>query len=257
MITKKHLVVFLAFRELDVIKKSFESIENISSDIFIIENKSENSDEIEEYFKSKSNSLIGYIQFNENVENSSVPLFNKAYKDLVKSYEYVTYTDGDLYVYNAEEMFREIIEGLKNSNVMVSSSRIWLKNHHLLENGKDDLKPLELRGNFDDFLEEQKVNDYEFGCKFAPSGLGLKGHYFVTFRSRDLDHIFKIPLYIDGSIYAKVWELKKEWHITNKNIAYHMSWDLYYEGSPYYEWKKENYKTIWRYVKESDFRVII
>jgi hypothetical protein len=256
MITKKHLIVFLAFREVDVIKKSFESIEDVSSDIFVIENKSENSLEIEEYFKSKSKSLIGYIQFNENTENSSIPLFNKAFEDLIKSYEYVTYTDGDLYAYNAEEMFREIIEGFKNSNAMVCSSMIWTKNHHLLENGKDDLKPLELRGTFDEFLEEQKNNDREFGCKLVPIGL-TTGHFFVTYRSCDLDHIFQIPLYSDGSIYAKVWELKREWHMTTKNISYHMSWDLYHEDNPYYKWKRQNRKTIWKYVKESDFRVII
>lgn len=256
MTLKKHLIVFLAFREVDIIKKSFESIENVSSDIFVIENKSENSDEIEEYFKSKSKSLIGYIQFNENTENSSIPLFNKAFKDLVKSYEYITYTDGDLYAYDAEEMFREIIEGFKKPHVMVCSSMIWTKNHHLLENGKDDLKPLELRGNFDEFIEEQRNNDREFGCVHVPIGL-TTGHFFVTYRNRDLDHIFKIPLYSDGSIYAKTWELKKEWHMTNKNISYHMSWDLYHEDNPYYKWKRENRKTIWRHIKQSDFRVII
>ena len=256
MTLKKHLIVFLAFREVDIIKKSFESIENVSSDIFVIENKSENSDEIEEYFKSKSESLIGYIQFNENTENSSIPLFNKAFKDLVKSYEYITYTDGDLYAYDAEEMFREIIEGFKKPHVMVCSSMIWTKNHHLLENGKDDLKPLELRGTFDEFIEEQRNNAREFGCVHVPIGL-TTGHFFVTYRNRDLEHIFKIPLYSDGSIYAKTWELKKEWHMTNKNISYHMSWDLYHEDNPYYKWKRENRKTIWRHIKQSDFRVII
>ena len=132
MITKKHLIVFLAFKEVDIIKKSFESIKDVSSDIFVIENKSENSQEIEEYFKSKSDSLIGYIQFNENTENSSIPLFNKAFKDLVISYEYITYTDGDLYSYDAEEMFREILEAFKNPRVMVSSSAVWGGNYSFI-----------------------------------------------------------------------------------------------------------------------------
>lgn len=265
MITKKHLVIFLAFRELDVIKKSFESIEMISSDIFVIENKSENSDEIEEYFKSKSNSLIGYIQFNENVENSSIPLFNKAYRDLVKSYEYVTYTDGDLYVYNAEEMFSEIIEAFKNPRVMVSSSRIWEGNYSfinskewadVIKKNKSNLKPLEYRKGFEEFLSEQKENTLTFGSKNYKSGSSI-GHFFVTYRNKDLESIFEIDIYMDAYIFRKVVEKKKEWHVTTKNISYHMSWDLYYEGSPYYNWKMENKDTLWKRIIESDFRVII
>ena len=254
MTLKRHLIVFLAFREIDIIKKSFDSIENISSDIFVIENKSENSQEIEEYFKDKN--IIGYIQFNENTENSSIPLFNRAYKDLVTSYEYITYTDGDLYAYNAEEMFREILEAFKKPNVMVSSCEIWTKNYHLIEKDKIGLKPLELRGKFDEYLEEMRTNTNEFGSKYSPIGL-TTGHYFVTYKNADLKYIFNIPLYSDGSIYATAMNLNREWHKTNKNIAYHFTWDLYYDGNPYYEWKKANKGTLWKYVKESDFRVII
>lgn len=253
MITKKHLVVFLAFKEVDIIKKSFESIKNVQSDIFVIENKSENSDQIEEYFKDQN--IIGYIQFNENTENSCIPLFNRAYKDLVKSYEFITYTDGDLYVCDADSMFEEILGAFKNSNVMVSSCEIWTKNYHLIEKDKDGLKPLELRGTFDQYLEEMKNNTNVFGSKDSPIGL-TTGHYFVTYKNSDLEHIFKIPLYSDGSIYATAMNLNRKWYKTNKNIAYHFTWDLNYEGNPYYEWKKANRKTLWRYVKESDFRII-
>ena len=160
MITKRHLIVFLAFKEVDIIKKSFESIKDVQSDIFIIENKSEYSDQIEEYFKEQN--IIGYIQFNENTENSSIPLFNRAYKDLVKSYEYITYTDGDLYVCDAESMFEEILGAFKNPNVMVSSCEIWTKNYHLIEKDKEGLKPLELRGTFNQYLEEMKNREIYF-----------------------------------------------------------------------------------------------
>ena len=265
MITKKHLIVFLAFKEVDVIKKSFESIENVSSDIFVIENKSENSQEIEEYFRSKSDSLIGYIQFNENTENSSIPLFNKAFNDLITSYEFITYTDGDLYSYDAEEMFREILEAFHNPDVMVSSSAVWEGNYSfinskeyidIIKKNKSNLKPLELRKGFEDFLSEQKDNDRDFGSQIIPAGLSM-GHFFVTIRSQDLNHIFDLELYMDAYIYRKVKELEREWHITTKNISYHISWDLYYQGSPYYEWKRENKDTLWKIAKESDFRVIV
>ena len=267
MITKRHLIVFLAFREIDVIKKSFESIEHVSSDIFVIENKSENSPEIEEYFKTKLGSLIGYIQFNKNTENSSIPLFNRAYRDLIESYEYITYTDGDLYAYDAEEMFKEILEAFKNPRVMVSSSTVWRDNFPFINSKEykklikanvvsDNLLPLENRKTLEDFINEQKINTRPFGSKDSPVTLST-GHFFVTYKNKDLKHIFEIPIYTDSYIYQKVKELNKEWHITTKNISYHMSWDLYYTGSPYYNWKKEKRETIWKHIIESDFRVIL
>jgi hypothetical protein len=92
------------------------------------------------------------------------------------------------------------------------------------------------------------------GIPAYPTGPFLDGNPSLA---TDQNAIFKIPLYSDGSIYAKAWELKKEWHMTTRNISYHMSWDLYHEDNPYYQWKRSNRKTIWRFVKESDFRVII
>jgi hypothetical protein len=250
---KKHIVVFLAYEDFDIIKKSFESIENIDSDIFVIENKSKNSEQIEDYFVNKS--LKGYIQFNDNTENSCIPLFNNAYGDLVKQYDYITYTDGDLYAYDANDMFEEIIDAFKYSGTMVSTSEIWIGNYHLVEKDKSEIKPLHLRGTFEDYLEEVKNSNYEFGSKDSPIGL-TTGHYFVTYKNADLEHIFKIPIYSDGSIYSTMMHLGRKWYKTTKNISYHMSWDSYYDGNPYYEWKKSMKKTLWREKKYSDFRII-
>ena len=66
----KHICVFFIFNNLEHIIKSFESIQNSNIDYFIIENKSGNSTQIQEYFSTKN--LKGYIQFKENISNNSI-----------------------------------------------------------------------------------------------------------------------------------------------------------------------------------------
>ena len=46
----KHIIVFLAFENLDIVKTSFDSIKTANADFFVIENHSENSHLIKEYF---------------------------------------------------------------------------------------------------------------------------------------------------------------------------------------------------------------
>ena len=48
-----HICVFLAFQNVEIIKTSFDSMYVEGVDYFIVENPSENSKQIEEYFKTK------------------------------------------------------------------------------------------------------------------------------------------------------------------------------------------------------------
>jgi hypothetical protein len=251
-ITKKHIIVFIAFYDLNIIKKSFECLENLDSDIFIVENKSPYSKDIEEYFKDKN--IIGYIQFNENVANNCIPLFNKDYSSLLNEYEYITYTDGDLYVIDANDMFNEIFDSFKYGDIMVSSSEAWLGNCYLDEN--NNLIPVESRSDFTDYLNEMKENNKEFGCK--PSIMNKTScHFFITLKKQDLRHIYKMERYSDGAIYSLVvHNLKRKWYKTNKNIVYHIQWDSYYDGNEYYEWKKKVNATIWNGDRYSDYKII-
>jgi hypothetical protein len=248
---KKHLIVFVAFYEIETIKKSFECLEHLNSDIFIVENKSPYSDDIERYFSDKN--ILGYIQFNENVANNCIPLFNANYKDLLNQYEYITYTDGDLYIYDAENTFEELFNAFLKPDCMISSTEAWLGNYHLDEN--KHLKSIDSRKNVTDFIEEMRFNSREFGSKESPNNL-TTCHFFVTIRSKDLEHIFKMERYSDGAIFSVVMNLGRKWYKTNRNIAYHLQWDSYYDGNEYYEWKKTVINTIWKINKYSDFKVI-
>jgi hypothetical protein len=236
---KKHLIVFLAYQHLDIVKESFESISDADADIFVVENLSENSKQISEYFQEKNHK--GYIQFHKNVANSSISIFMDKFWDLITKYEYVTITDGDLYVYDVKDMFAEIFDALKNKDVLISSAELWQGNHYLNHN----------RLGFDDFLIESKNNKTPFG-----SIAGNTGNFFVTVRNENLHILKQRKLYLDSYLAEVVNENKGYWYKVNKNKVYHLTWDLYFDGNPYFEFKKQVYDKIWFTEHYSDFDVL-
>ena len=102
---KKHLCVFFCYQQFDIIKESFESMYIDEVDFFIVENNSENSKDIGEYFKSKN--IKGHIRSDENISSTLLDAFIKDYIDLILEYDYFTITDGDLYVYDPVTTFNE------------------------------------------------------------------------------------------------------------------------------------------------------
>lgn len=236
---KNHLIIFIAFQQTDIIKLSFDSISKYDiADFFVIENRSENSEAIEEYFSTKN--LAGYIQFNENIANSAVSIFVKDYWDYICQYQYVTITDGDLYVHNVDASFREILYAFHNPEVAVSSSDLWQGNNH--EN------PTRLS------LKEYLIDSYNNTRQFD-SIEGNTGGFLITIQNK---HLFLIQnmLFVDSYLSHKVNKSGLRWYKTNKNLAYHLTWDLYIEGHPYYEWKKQVYNTIWFEEKFSEYKKI-
>jgi hypothetical protein len=225
---KKHLIVFLAYKHLDIVSKSFESIKDVDADIFIVENQSENSTAIADYFEDKNH--IGYIQFHENVANSSMSIFIADYWILIEQYEYVTFTDGDLFVYDSKAMFDEIFDAFKDPQVIVSSADLWQGNNY--QNA--------VRLNTDDFLQEMSSNQSGFG-----SVQGHTGNFFITVKHQDIN-IFRLnKLYLDSFLAETVNGLNRSWYKVNRNKVYHLTWDLYVEGNPYFEFKKEVFNKIW------------
>jgi hypothetical protein len=119
-INKNHLIVFIAFKHFDIVKSSLDSIIGYeSADVFVVENKSENSVELENYFSTKN--LVGYIQFETNIANSAVTTFIRDFWDLICNYEYVTITDGDLFIADVNETFKEVIPVRSLSLFCISS----------------------------------------------------------------------------------------------------------------------------------------
>jgi hypothetical protein len=239
---KKHICVFFAFQNFEHIKLSFESIYIDGIDFFIIENSSSSSNEIKQYFISNNNKLKGYIQFEENIAANAINIFLRDFTPLLKEYEYITITDGDLYLYNSHSFFEEILHNLNFPNVMVSSGDLFLDNLYILPN------PII---GIENYNEKCKLRNLPYEPIYKNTGNNL-----LTFRSIDLDHI-KSVYYLDINIYKKVKELNKQWAHTNKNVAYHLTWDLYREGEKYYTWKKSIINKVWKITKECKYITIV
>jgi len=226
---KDHICVVLTYLHPDIIKKSFDSIKNADCDFFIIENKSEKSDQIAEYFLQTD--LTGYVQFEDNISNQAIDIFIHDFSWLLEKYKYITITDGDLYVYDVKSMFSEILENLEQPDAIVSSASLY-------------------RGNY--YLRADRVIGTEQYDELSKKSLVIPGpvftntaNNFVTIKRENLDLIQGIH-YQDTTVSGLVYAKNKKWVATRKHLAYHLTWDLYVEDNPYYEWKKQVLPSIWK-----------
>lgn len=236
---KNHLIVFIAFKHVDIIKSSLESIIKYeNSDVYIVENKSENSPELEGYFVNKN--IKGYVQFEDNIANSAITIFIRDFWDLITKYEYVTITDGDLFIADINETFKEILNAFKNPETIVSSADLWQGNNHLNE----------IRLSQKEYLQDSISNN-----RNCNSVEGITGGFLMTIQNKHLD-VLRGYLFVDNHLAQKVNEMQGRWFKTNKNIAYHLTWDLYYEGNEYFEWKKQVYDKIWFTEKQCNYKII-
>lgn len=231
----KHICIFLAFNNLEHIKLSFESIQTENVDYFVVENPSENSAEIFNYFKNKN--LIGYIKFQQNFAANAINTFIKDYRDLLLKYDYITITDGDIYVFDIKETFREIKLALEEPNCVISTANLYLGNNY-----DNQIRVI----GVDKYVELMKINTNKFG-----SVLGNTGNFLLTIKKENIGFIENIH-FIDTNLKSRLDLNKKEWYKTNKNLVYHLTWDLYVDNNPYYEWKKVVYPNIWNETKEKN-----
>lgn len=239
----RHLIVFLAFSETDIIKDSFETVCCENFDYFIIENKSDNSDKIRDYFlkkKESADNIIGYIQFKENISATAIDSFLIDFDYLIKQYEYVTITDGDFYMYDFKDTMVEVLCGFNNPKCLVSSVGLYLANNY----GNN---PHRLIGT-DHYIKNQTDR------LVLPHNnvQGITSNCFLTFKTCNMEFLKHIH-YIDTYINSKVYSMGGIWLKTSRNQAYHLTWDLYIDGNPYYEWKKKVIGTIWNKVAPVDY----
>jgi hypothetical protein len=236
---KKHLIIFFCYKNAEHIIQSFDSIKEYDADFFVIENPSENSDVIKNYFLQQN--LKGYLQFHENICNSAIKIMLNDYWSMVCEYEYLTITDGDLYVYNINETFKEIILALSNSEIGVASADLWQGNNYIYQERK----------GLTEYISNSKNNETKFGCIE-----GNTGAFFITLRNENF-YILKDLLFVDSYLYHKLTAFQKKWFKTRKNLVYHLTWDLYVEGNEYFEYKKQVYDKIFFQEKHSNHTKII
>jgi len=107
IVLEKIVCIFLAYRNLDVIQMSLESIlveaitlpKNISLDIVVVENYSENTEhQIKPYLidQVRNRRISKYISLDENITNNAIEVACENV-DLA-CYDYVIITDGDIFV---------------------------------------------------------------------------------------------------------------------------------------------------------------
>ena len=228
----KHICVLICFKNLEHIIKCYESFYNSDIDFFIIENYSNNSEKIKEYFIDKN--IIGYLQFEDNISHKAVSTFITDYENLLNKYEYITFSDSDLTVENSKETFNEIIKNLNLENVMVSCVDLTMVN---LPNvpGSQSWIPSPLNVT-DEYIE------------------GASGVHMMTIKQENFELIKNIK-FLDSVLKNKVYRNKKKWVKTLKNKAYHLTWDLYFEGSDYYKFKLSN-PDIWNHENTCDYKII-
>lgn len=235
----RHICVFLAYQNIDHIKLSFDSLYLESIDYFIVENYSENSDLIKQYFLDKK--IKGYIQFEKNISATAIDIFINDFYSLLCEYDIITITDGDLYVYDIKSAFDEIINNLMLPNIGISSISLFQDNNYISKNRVVGI---------DNYINKQKTNT--IGIPIFTNN----GNYLTTFKKQDIGNLKQIH-YIDSIIYNHFLTLNKKSVATSKNLAYHLTWDLYFDGNSYYEWKKNVITHIWNNKEKCNYNRII
>jgi len=209
---KSHICCLGAFYNTEHIIKCFESLRGLDMDFVILEDESENSPEIQKYFSDKN--ILKYCLF-KNSGGNYISFF-KDEIDLLKSYDYITISDCDLYHENQKEVFNEITSILdKHPEVGVCNASLSHENLPSWSRGWEMMG----RVGAQDYIE-------------APTGI-----WFSTFKG-DFTEIFNVDCWWDYKIVIKCKDLRKKWVRTRNNSVYHLTWDLYSENPPYSDYQK-------------------
>lgn len=215
----KHICILWCYNNTEHIKQCFESACLPTIDYFVVENKSPNSAEISGYFLSKR--LAGYIQFEENIADNAVTIFFNKFRLLLSSYEYITFTDCDLRLDDAADAFNEIYGILDHKEVGVCAINLKLSNFpHNIAKPSDWLPPV--IGEAIDYTE-------------VPTG-----SHFATLKRANAGIFFLATKAIDGEFRKGCAKVGLKWVRTKRNSAYHLTWDYYHPGHPYYDFRKQN-----------------
>jgi hypothetical protein len=231
----KHACILFCYNNYEHIIRSYESLKTPNIDFYILENKSKYSDKIESYFKLQD--IKGYVQFDNNISNNSIPIYFRDYRYLFTDYDYLTFTDCDLEVEDSFTTFTEIIKNLNIGGVGMSCVDLSMENfpHHIPGSGGWIPRP---RNITDEYIE-------------CPTG----GH-LMTLKKENFDVFFNTDPFIDGILLSVITSRNLLWVKTKISKANHLTWDLYKEDEEYYQFKKNNMH-IWNHSETSNYTQII
>jgi len=213
------LCVINSFYNYEHIAVFFDSIYVDYIDYVVLENYSKNSDQIKDYFKGKR--IITHLRSEENVTHGTMDYFLENYKELIKEYEYLILTDADLLVEDIDSYIDEAKSVLDMEKVMVCGISLCLNNLPL------DHHP-------------ESINWVPKGVVYNKYIISVTGTHMLLIKNKDLNVLFELKNIIDSSLWEKVCEKDGLWVRTLKNKAKHLTWDYYYPGNEYYEYKRNN-----------------
>lgn len=245
----KILCYVLIFDQVDIIKRSLDSLINLSDklDIVVIENPSKNTPKIKKIIKNYSSQglIKRYYLFEKNITSRAYDIILEHEQEEIKNYKYVVITDGD--VTSTDEWIKE-------------EKRALVFNPSLFCIGITfDMSNLPLN-TFPDAAGWIPPDISKGGIAYREA---LTGMHFVMFRSSGLLNFLKYKIkkdinFIDGNIKEYVYEtLHKKWGRTKKSRGIHLTWDLYQDlNHPYTKLKtSKSFKDTWYHKRSSKFTV--
>ena len=78
----------------------------------------------------------------------------------------------------------------------------------------------------------------------------------MTLKKENIELLYS-GKFIDSAIASRTKSQNLKWVKTKLNKAYHLTWDLYVKGNPYYEFKIQNIDHIWNHSSISPYLKII
>jgi hypothetical protein len=233
-INNKHICVLICFNNYEHIVKCFESIKNLPLDFFIIENPSKNSDKIQKYFKEQK--LKGYVRFEENITNNAVDIIREDYSPLFQSYEYITFSDCDLFTDSSSSLFSEIYRILEYEEVGVCCTSLCMDNLPNVPDANGWIpNPISIH---EDYIN---VNT---------------GVHFMTMKQKNYSLLYGTK-FKDTLMVSLIRSKNLKWVSTKENKSIHLTWDLYYQGNEYYNFKIERgLESLWSHNETSDYIIL-
>lgn len=221
---KDTLIVSIVYFVTDIIKKHVDFLSNYhdQADIVILENPSENTNILKQYFLDliKNKKISKYLLFNDNIGmNVFETYFNH---NNIDQYKYIVVTDGDLVVQNPNWIseLKQILTQCPNT--YACGVKLLLDN-----------LPINLYPDAKKWYPPPKR--IENCCEVGETGLHLLMYEKETFK-KYLTFLENPKItFMDTSMHLFCNNiLKKIWRRTKVSKAYHLTWDLYFDKqNPY------------------------
>lgn len=221
---KDTLIVTVVYFVTDIIKKHLDFLSEYhdQADIVVLENPSENTNALKQYFLDliKNKKINKHLLFDENIGmNVFETYFNH---NSIEQYKYIVVTDGDLIVQN-----KNWISELKQ--ILTQCPNTYACGVKLLLNNL----PINLYPDAKKWYPPPKR--IEKNCEVGETGLHLLMYEKETFEK--FLAFLKYPkiTFMDTSMHLFCNNiLKKIWRRTKISEAYHLTWDLYFDKkNPY------------------------